>query len=694
MAIPTLWWSALGIQNVPMMTPDIQGQPLTEVKPKTIATWKPITLPKKLPATGGKMNVEEFAQKIKAKYPQYESLDNADLAKKMIDKYPQYGEQVDMTTFGKISEVTPMQWGIRRWVAWNASLEWTMLEWLEPVNKQLDRVNLVWRFTQFIDDNVQKIPTISRESMAQALKWTPFEWMEVLPTMVANAPGSLLKTATATARGITNPFDTIIGLSKLALTEEWRQAIIDRYGSIEWLKKTMTEDPVGLASDALTLVQWWAWLASKWAKIAWMTDTASKLWNISNVAWWAADLWLSTVIPQWLQKASQFWNEMWQKWLLWTVGNTVIKWLVEPTQPLQAIKWLIPDTTKARNYAAEKLMNSKLKITKTNKDAVRKASWIEPSQYILENDLWWNTIDDIVANTQDFVDRSMATKLQALETVKTPQEITSRERLIGNSIISQAKNDISEVYWKPFDDILPDEIVPELQDQFNMIQNVDNLIKWTEALPIQLEAMKSLYDSYNSHLKYDPSKKRILSSAEKIRLWLQSNIEWIGKEVWVDIKRLNKNIAWGKALEKWLIQSMDRADNNNIFWLSDTQTALISSVLWWSPVDVALTLWWKSILENVWVRSNIAKSLYTKQFDEQRLVSKDSIVGSDNTAGGNISRQFANSNTSVNSSKSSDINQPSQTLPTKTKAPLVQSTKTAPKLPVATKTPLKQANRK
>ena len=183
-----------------------------------------------------------------------------------------------------------------------------------------------------------------------------------------------------------------------------------------------------------------------------------------------------------------------------------------------------------------------------------------------------------------------------------------------------------------------------------------------------------------------------LSSAEKIRLWLQSNIEWIGKEVWVDIKRLNKNIAWGKALEKWLIQSMDRADNNNIFWLSDTQTALISSVLWWSPVDVALTLWWKSILENVWVRSNIAKSLYTKQFDEQRLVSKDSIVGSDNTAGGNISRQFANSNTSVNSSKSSDINQPSQTLPTKTKAPLVQSTKTAPKLPVATKTPLKQAN--
>lgn len=96
MAIPTLWWSALGIQNVPMMTPDIQGQPLTEVKPKTIATWKPITLPKKLPATGGKMNVEEFAQKIKAKYPQYESLDNADLAKKMIDKYPQYGEQVDM----------------------------------------------------------------------------------------------------------------------------------------------------------------------------------------------------------------------------------------------------------------------------------------------------------------------------------------------------------------------------------------------------------------------------------------------------------------------------------------------------------------------------------------------------------------------------------------------------------------------
>jgi len=237
---------------------------------------------------------------------------------------------------------TPMQWGIRRWVAWNASLEWTMLEWLEPVNKQLDKANLVWRFTQFIDESAQKIPTITKESLNNAVVWTPFEWFfewtEAYPMMMLNAPGSLIKTATATARGITNPFDTIIGLSKLVMTPEWRQAVIDRYWSIEWLKQTMTEDPVGLASDALTLVQWWAWLASKWAKVAWMTDTASKLGNISNVAWWVADLWLSTVIPQWLQKASQFWNEMWQKWLLWTVGNTVIKWLVEPTQPLQMAK--------------------------------------------------------------------------------------------------------------------------------------------------------------------------------------------------------------------------------------------------------------------------------------------------------------------------------------------------------------------
>ena len=44
------------------------------------------------------MDYNEFSEKIKAKYPQYQNLDNKELAEKMIAKYPQYKEQVTFET--------------------------------------------------------------------------------------------------------------------------------------------------------------------------------------------------------------------------------------------------------------------------------------------------------------------------------------------------------------------------------------------------------------------------------------------------------------------------------------------------------------------------------------------------------------------------------------------------------------------
>lgn len=41
------------------------------------------------------MNYNEFAEKIKNKYPQYNDLDNKELAQKMVAKYPQ--EYSDVT---------------------------------------------------------------------------------------------------------------------------------------------------------------------------------------------------------------------------------------------------------------------------------------------------------------------------------------------------------------------------------------------------------------------------------------------------------------------------------------------------------------------------------------------------------------------------------------------------------------------
>jgi hypothetical protein len=48
----------------------------------------------------------------------------------------------------------------------------------------------------------------------------------------------------------------------------------------------------------------------------------------------------------------------------------------------------------------------------------------------------------MLSKTQQLSDDAMRQKLQAFETIKEPQPITQREKLMANSVISQAKNDI------------------------------------------------------------------------------------------------------------------------------------------------------------------------------------------------------------------------------------------------------------
>ena len=42
------------------------------------------------------LNIDDFAAKIKAKYPEYANVDNAVLAHRIVQKYPEYGSQVDL----------------------------------------------------------------------------------------------------------------------------------------------------------------------------------------------------------------------------------------------------------------------------------------------------------------------------------------------------------------------------------------------------------------------------------------------------------------------------------------------------------------------------------------------------------------------------------------------------------------------
>ena len=97
--------------------------------------------------------------------------------------------------------------------------------------------------------------------------------------MLANAPWSAIKTATAIWRGLTNPADTIAGLGQAVFTEEGRNALKERY--IDNLAQTIEEDPVGLASDALTVAELGAKGLASGLKVSGLTKNA-KIWALSQ----------------------------------------------------------------------------------------------------------------------------------------------------------------------------------------------------------------------------------------------------------------------------------------------------------------------------------------------------------------------------------------------------------------------------
>ena len=501
----------------------------------------------------------------------------------------------------------------------------------EPVENFFEKANPIGRLTQFIDENVQKIPTITRKSVAEAFKGTPFEGMEALPTMVANTPWSLLKTASATARGITNPFDTLVWLWKLALTEEWHQAIIDRYGSIEWLKKTMTEDPVGLASDALTLVQWWAWIAWKWAKLAWFTDTASKLSNFSKAAGTAADLWLSTIIPQWLQKVSSLWEN--QPWLANKALNTVAKWLVSWTQPIQSVK----DT-----YSEIKSIIPKKPLEKIIQKDIMK--WFRP--WVKQIELaWWQ--DAYVAKATDAV-KTISNLKDQIElttsdwekiTWKTPETISQLDESIP-----QAKRKIYEAYSSEAEkagtvsriDTTP--IVQELltlRDKmkkmiwwWNTVSYIDNVIKdiqnkWQMWVIDALDNTQQLNSKLQAYYR-NPNPNDIWNSVvdalvnSKLKEWIDTTIDSsLLDSKYADIKKQYANL---KAIEKDVKNRSTvfaRWNNKWFFDITDIFTAweAINAITTFSPAWVVKS-WWMFALKELWKYLNSPDTAVKNIFKE------------------------------------------------------------------------------
>ena len=207
---------------------------------------------------------------------------------------------------------------------------WGIWEWVNPVGK----------LTGMIDDLVQKIPTMSIEDwdkFSREKLWGFGEGMGNVPTMLINTPWSLLKTTSWISRAMTNPLDTAVGLGTLFFSSPGHQALKQRYW--DQIQKTATEDPVGLASDILTVI---SPIAKGLGGATSFIGETGKSWSLvkagGNITkFWetagkAGDLWLGIIQENLLWKLSSAIAEKsgWTKWGL--------KYLQFTQEPLKVAK--------------------------------------------------------------------------------------------------------------------------------------------------------------------------------------------------------------------------------------------------------------------------------------------------------------------------------------------------------------------
>lgn len=209
------------------------------------------------------------------------------------------------------------------------SIEWFTWEWMEEdlmnrlndlSDEELAAYQKKWDSTPWLQKYYPNFAEYVENS--EKSYWDHLFWIDVtgdqkwpnVAKMFTNMPLSALKTVSSIARWMTNPYDSLKWLVKLVTTDEWKNAIMNRYWSWDNFAKTLEQDPVGVASDALTVTQWWSnllWKGAKWsgrvAKLTWMEWTAATLeWasksisNFSKAAWWASDLWVGVAKEKWM----------------------------------------------------------------------------------------------------------------------------------------------------------------------------------------------------------------------------------------------------------------------------------------------------------------------------------------------------------------------------------------------------------
>jgi len=313
---PVLWWA----------TPQEIGTRAKELQ----------SLPKAMPATWSetvkKLSIDDFANKIKEKYPEYKDKDNKILAEAMIKKYPEYQDKIEL------NQPTTTQ-NIAWWLVQSAT--WLPSLWAKIANP------IFWAVDKYIVDPISRVLWVDESKIqantarAQQARSNIIWWLETAgqkltwwdPESTAFKTAKLIGDIGQTALTPTTPWLTkwawlLKWAGQLALQWAWETV---KYSAIADQRLPTKEELAYWVWGNVLL--WWAfaWLPKIKDMIKWTPPDVNKVvWKI--IQWKEKDIKpaidaLSQIDTKWIKTYKELWSKLreWNQKLMQSVDEILTK---------------------------------------------------------------------------------------------------------------------------------------------------------------------------------------------------------------------------------------------------------------------------------------------------------------------------------------------------------------------------------
>jgi hypothetical protein len=444
--------------------------------------------------------------------------------------------------------------------------------------------------------NLAKQASVSATSAAQGGTDTNFG--DVFGNILPSAGRAVKDVATA----VMNPIDTAKGVGKIALgaaeklipgTQKHEEAanavgqfFKDRYGSIDNVKQTFINDPVGFALDLSTVLTGGGAAISKVGQV-------SKIGEIAKVGGAIAKAG-SIIDPI---KAAATGAGKVAKPVVGAVGSAAKK-----------VAGSIP----------EKLMSSTLKLNPTDVRRIELPSYagMSPEKWLLERQIS-GSIDDITSQLDTIRKTSKSTVDSSLAGIK--QTINVEEKIPQ---VKQALVKVKEVFGD----------TPGNED---LVSKIDSFLNKPDLTFTEINEVKRLLDREMRIFKTtgEVAGGATARGLENIRDSIKTFIEEEAKKYGIDnIKELNKETQVAVEIRKAILKKQQSLAGNRVFGLTDILVG-VGGTAAASPIGGLLSVALKKyLLENPKLRTALANRL-------QKLSTRELDILEDTVITGEVSKE-------------------------------------------------------